>query len=186
MTALIEKDGLQFAAVSPRQPDVRIHVPDSYRPPPADPGFAWARITEMARRRPDAVAVSDGPHQVSYSELVNQARRCAALVARHVEGTAAPVGLLLDNSVDLVAAILGTLAAGQVYLPLDPATPPARLARVLERSGSGLLITTDDRMEAARVAGDGRTLVASVDQLPGPLPDDEIPTVAPDDPARLV
>jgi acyl carrier protein len=42
------------------------------------------------------------------------------------------VGLSLERTPSLVAAVLGVLRAGGAYVPLDPAYPPARLAMIVE------------------------------------------------------
>jgi len=51
------------------------------------------------------------------------------------------VGLSLERTPSLVAAVLGVLRAGGAYVPLDPAYPPARLAMIVEDAGLFALIT---------------------------------------------
>jgi len=186
MTRVVEKDGLRFAAAQPAQPEVRIQVPDSYVPPPEDPGLAWDRVVEVARHHPEAVAISDGSIRVTYADLVDRARRVAGLVLDRVGEGEAPIAILMDNGADLVAVILGTLASGRAYLPLDPTTPPSRLTRVIEQSRAGLLVASEPRMELGVEASGGRVPVVSVKELPDPRTDSELPTVSPDAPARLV
>jgi amino acid adenylation domain-containing protein len=93
-----------------------------------------------AARAPDAVAVVEGEISVTYTELDERASRIArALIGRG----AAPgdrVAILLPRSVDLVAAVLGVLKAGAAYVPLDPASPPARTALMLADSGAALVL----------------------------------------------
>src|SRR5262249_30818113 len=51
------------------------------------------------------------------------------------------VGLCLDRSPEMVAALLAVLKAGGAYVPLDPAYPPDRLAFLLEDAGAPVLLT---------------------------------------------
>src|ERR1700733_12509222 len=55
--------------------------------------------------------------------------------------TGAMVGVLLDRSPDMIAALFGIWKAGGVYIPLDLAAPLKRLAFMLEDSAPPLKIT---------------------------------------------
>jgi len=50
------------------------------------------------------------------------------------------VGLCLDRSVEMVAALIGILKAGAAYVPLDPDYPPERLAMMKEDARLRLLL----------------------------------------------
>ena len=67
------------------------------------------------------------------------------------------VGLCLERSLDLVAAVLGVLKAGGVYVPLDPHSPDERLRYTLEDSGARAVLTS--RVLAPRFVGTGATVV---------------------------
>ncbi len=99
---------------------------------------------DQARRTPDAVAVVWGTDEVTYGEL----DRRAGLVARRLGelGVApeTPVGLCVERSPALLAAILGILKAGGAYVPLDPRYPADRLA----------FMTSDTQMQIAVIGGD--------------------------------
>ncbi|WP_084693310.1 non-ribosomal peptide synthetase [Actinomadura atramentaria] len=119
-------------------------------------------------RLPGAVAVTCGDVSVTYAELDARAERLAArLVAAgaRVEGR---VALALPRSVDLVAAIIGTLKAGAAYVPLDLDHPPERLRFTLTDAAPALLVHMGDPA-AARAAAD-----AGVPTLD--LRDDDAPT----------
>ncbi len=98
-------------------------------------------IAAAAARTPRAVAVEQGAESLTYADL--SAR--ASLLARHLRrlgvGPEAVVAIALQRSPAMLVAMLGVLAAGGAYLPLDPAYPRERLAFLLEDSGARLLIT---------------------------------------------
>jgi amino acid adenylation domain-containing protein len=56
-------------------------------------------------------------------------------------GAEVKVGVLLERSPELMTALLGTLKAGGVYVPLDPQYPRERLGFMLEDASVSVLIT---------------------------------------------
>ncbi len=81
-----------------------------------------------ALEHPTAVAVAWDGGEISYDELDARANRVAAGLLAAGVTTGALVALLLERSPEAIIALLGILKAGAVYLPLDPAHPPERLA----------------------------------------------------------
>ena len=77
----------------------------------------------QARRRPDAVAVSNHGEQLTYGELDRRSGQLASYLRRLGVGPETLVAVCLERSEALAVAILGILKAGGVYLPLDPAYP---------------------------------------------------------------
>ncbi len=88
-------------------------------------------IRASARRTPDALALSSPEGSMDFAELVGRADALAAALAASGIGAGDLVALHRERSTDLIVALLGTLACGAAYLPLDPDDPPARLEHVL-------------------------------------------------------
>ena len=101
-------------------------------------------FADSAKQHADAPALVWQGGSWSYRNLQDRVRRAAAHLRARGVRDGDPVGVLLDRSPELVVAALGTLEAGAVYLPLDPSHPEARLAGVLDDSGTRYLITTED------------------------------------------
>ena len=122
---------------------------------------------------PQAVALEFADATLTYAELWDQAQRVAAgLVLRRV-GPETVVGLAMDRSARLVVAMLGVLAAGAAYLPLDPEHPAERLGFMVADSGAALVLA--DR--AVGFAGDV-PVVDWADVCAEPLA--SLPSIAPD------
>ncbi len=100
-------------------------------------------IASQAARSPEAPAVTFEGETVSYAELRLRAGRLARRLRRMGCGPDAPVGVLMERSVEMVVALLGVLEAGGAYLPLDPESPRERLAWMIEDSGISLLLTQE-------------------------------------------
>jgi amino acid adenylation domain-containing protein/non-ribosomal peptide synthase protein (TIGR01720 family) len=99
-------------------------------------------IAEQARRTPDAVAVVSGGRALSYREFVEQAERVAERLRAAGVGPERTVGLRVERSAELAVGLLGILAAGGVYLPLDPALPAERLRLLVEEAQPAAVLTT--------------------------------------------
>ena len=92
-------------------------------------------LAESAARHPGRVAVRSGSEHLTYAQLEDASGRlAAALIARGV-GPGDRVGLFFPKSVPSIVAIFGILKAGAVYVPIDPASPMARVAYIVRNCG---------------------------------------------------
>jgi amino acid adenylation domain-containing protein len=103
-----------------------------------------ARFAEIALERADAVALTDGDRSVTYADLDEDATRLAAGVAALGVRPGDRVGICLDRSADLVAAMIAVLRASATYVPMDPAYPDDRLRYTADDAGLRLVITLRD------------------------------------------
>ncbi|MDB4951666.1 MAG: Glutamate-semialdehyde aminotransferase [Gemmatimonadetes bacterium] len=108
-------------------------------------------IEAAAARSPGALAVRYEDEVLTFGELAGRAARLARRLQGLGVGPDVPVGVLLERSTDWIVAILGVMKAGGAYVPLEPNQPPARLQRLVEQAGCGVVVTTDALRE--RVAG---------------------------------
>jgi amino acid adenylation domain-containing protein len=98
-------------------------------------------FAEQARRSPDAVAVVLEGERLSYGALAESANRLAHRLASLGVGPESRVGICLERGPSLLVAILGVLAAGGTYVPLDPAYPADRLAFILDDGAVSVLLS---------------------------------------------
>jgi amino acid adenylation domain-containing protein len=97
----------------------------------------------QAELTPEAIALVFKDERISYRELN---RRANALARRLRDLGVRPemlVGIMLDRSVEMMVAVLGTLKAGAAYVPLDPSYPRERLRFIIEDAGISLLLTRE-------------------------------------------
>jgi amino acid adenylation domain-containing protein len=135
-------------------------------PGPANLADAFA---DSARKHADRTAVRCDGVALTYRDLDTRAAELAGtLRARGVaEGTL--VGILLDRSAEMVVAALAVVRAGAAYVPLDPATPPARVELILTDAAPALVITS--RALADRAGGVATLLVDEPHPAAVPLRD---------------
>ncbi|MDR3398634.1 MAG: amino acid adenylation domain-containing protein [Pandoraea sp.] len=163
-----------------RVADVVLHDADpswpSHRGPRATFDVATTvdrTIAAFALTQPDAVAVTDGEHSLTYAALEASANRVAhALLRRGVRGEDR-VGIAMTRRVELIVAILGVLKAGAAYVPLDPAYPDERLGYVVDDAGIAVVVTE------ASLAGASWLPPASV-SVDALLDDTSLPQTSPD------
>ena len=97
-------------------------------------------VRAAADATPDAVAVSGDGGSWTYRDLVAAAHRIGHGLRRRGVGSGDVVGLCAHRNVELVAGLLGVLAAGAAYLPLDPTAPAARLEFLATDAGTKLVL----------------------------------------------
>jgi amino acid adenylation domain-containing protein len=78
--------------------------------------------------------VAAGAEQLTYAQLDAQASQLCALIVRQAPA-AAFIGLSTTRGLDMVVGVLAILKAGKAYLPLNPAYPAPRLARLVASAG---------------------------------------------------
>jgi amino acid adenylation domain-containing protein len=123
------------------------------QPLPREP--VQALFEQQARRTPDAVALAFGTQRVSYRALNSQANQLAHRLRQHGVAAEVPVGVCLERSPALVAALLAVLKAGGALLPLDPALPPERLAFMLQDARAPLVLTQSSLADGLPPETDG-------------------------------
>ena len=106
-------------------------------------------VEAEAARRPEALAVIFGEHQLAFRELNERANQLAHYLRKRGVGLEVRVGVLLEPSVEFVIALLAILKAGGSYVPLDGGYPRQRLQFMLEDAGVKLLLTTREQPEIA-------------------------------------
>jgi amino acid adenylation domain-containing protein len=154
-------------------------------PPLRTPGITPLPVhrafEESARRAPSAEAVAFGGEGLAYAELDRRANRLARHLRRLGVGPEARVGLLLERSLDMPAALLAVLKAGGAYVPLEPGHPPDRLAFLAEDSGMRVLLTQESlagRAPAAPIVlsldGGERPWETETPEAPEVLPEPEL------------
>src|SRR5829696_1463928 len=145
------------------------------------------RFEQQVGRYPNRLAVQTRNHQLSYAALNKAANRVArALLAQRGEG-AESIALLLEHNAVMIAAILGVLKAGKVYVPLDPSFPYARNAYILEDSQAGLIITNNENRSLAESLGENTHALINIDEIGATLSDENLDlSVAADNLANII
>ncbi len=118
----------------------------------------------QVRQHPDAPALTDSDGlTLTYRQLHNQALQAAMTLRAHGVGREDFVGLCAGRQTSLVVGLLAILAAGAVYVPMDPAYPKQRLDYLVEDSGVRAVLA--DTIGASALAGQSRITLLKLDDL---------------------
>jgi amino acid adenylation domain-containing protein len=143
-------DGLALTSPATRQHDD--HQPD--RPAVDFPARGLHELfEEQVKAVPDAVAVVDDCGEITYSELDQWADQIALSLREHGAGPDVVIGVLLDRSAQMVAALLGVLKSGSAYLPIETDTPPARIRQLLTTAAAPACVLRSDLVPVVEQAG---------------------------------
>ncbi|MEU1726132.1 amino acid adenylation domain-containing protein [Nonomuraea sp. NPDC005692] len=139
-------------------------------------------LQEFARtagRHPGRPALVHDGRTVTYAELAAWVRATARRLGPDPGAVAVPA----SRTPGTVAALLGTLAAGGVYVPVDPAHPRARRQAMLAAAGCRTLVASGPDAWAP----DGVRVIEPPDHGdPDGGPAGELPAVAGDAPAYVL
>lgn len=108
-------------------------VNDTHRAYPQNTSLATLFEAQVAKTA-DAPAIVEGESRLTYQELNRRANRLAHALRAQGVRAGDRVGLWVERSVDNIIALLATIKAGAIYLPLDPTYPVERLAWMVEDS----------------------------------------------------
>ncbi|MFB6981089.1 Pls/PosA family non-ribosomal peptide synthetase [Streptomyces scopuliridis] len=93
-------------------------------------------------RTPSATALECAHHALTYAELDARANQLAHFLRGLGIGRGARVAILVPRSVEVYVSLLGVGKAGAVFVPVDPTSPPDRLAFIAEDAAVDLVLTT--------------------------------------------
>lgn len=131
-------------------------------------------VAAMAEEQGDRAALSHNRATLTYAQLWREACRIAAGLRRVGLARGDRVAVYLDKRVEAVAAIVGSSAAGGVFVPVNPLLRPRQVAHILSDCEARVLITSAERLASLRdeLAGCrsvGQVVVVGSDQ-PVPAP----------------
>ncbi|AMB87600.1 non-ribosomal peptide synthetase [Pseudomonas agarici] len=131
------------------QREVRRQVNATAQPQPG--GLLHEGIFAQAQRSPDAIALIQGPRQLSFARLADQANRLAGALQGLGVGPGDTVAVSLLKGIGQVIAVLGTLQAGAIYVPVPPDQPLARRLGIYRGAEVKCVITSADEPVEAEV-----------------------------------
>ena len=115
-------------------------------------------VTRRAERCPEAVAVVLGRERLDYGRLDAASNQLARLLKEAGCRRGDRICLLAPKSVATIIAIVGIYKADCTYVPIDPASPATRAAKILDAcatrwilAGGGVAPLLDEALEAERV-----------------------------------
>jgi len=101
-------------------------------------------LRRAAKRHPDRIALTEGPRQVTYTELERDANRFAnALLSRGLK-PGEKISTICNNSVEFVKALFGIHRAGLVWVPINTMLGPEDMGFILDHAGVRFALIDDN------------------------------------------
>lgn len=114
--------------------------------PLAEANFV-ARFASVVARAPAAPALHADTLRLSYVELDRWTNRIARLLLDEGMSPGRRIGICLPRSARQVASMLGVMKAGCTCVPIDPAYPAPRIARIVAQADVALIVTATDYLD---------------------------------------
>ncbi|NBC46589.1 MAG: amino acid adenylation domain-containing protein [Gammaproteobacteria bacterium] len=128
-------------------------------------GSILDRFRAIADCYASQIAIDDGQRRLTYRALAQWVDRLAGALIQQLPADADPVAIYLDHTAHFPLAMLGVLAAGHAYVPLDVGFPQSRNQHILAHAGLSAIVTdTANAPQAAELLRGGQPLVV-LDQL---------------------
>ncbi len=109
------------------------------------------RFQQQVKQFPQKIAIIGKDQQFTYEQLDRLSNRISAAISAHIGQQAnAVIGLLFEQDVMAIAAIIGASKSGQTWVPLDSSLPHGRLNYMLEDSQASLIITDHKNVALAK------------------------------------
>ncbi len=101
-------------------------------------------LYRSARINPDAIAIDAPGVELSYSELVTRVDALAVALQALDPAPQSRIGVCGHNTLEHLLSILAVMAAGKVWVPLNPLDPNSELKSKMALSRPGLIVTDRD------------------------------------------
>jgi amino acid adenylation domain-containing protein len=98
-------------------------------------------LLAQERHAPNKAAVIDGPTAVSYAQLLEAARRWAALIMRRAGKRQSRVVILMPRSARALAVYFGAHLAGAVPVIVSEQLRPRQASRIVDHADASLVLT---------------------------------------------
>jgi amino acid adenylation domain-containing protein len=144
-------------------------------PSSAIKGSIIDRFRATARDFSSRIAITDRARHLTYAELAILVDRIAAASVVASAGRLGPVAILLPNEINFPAAMLGVLASGRGFVPLDSGHPDERNRLIAARSGAAAVVSAGALAERVRTLFPRNLPVVDIDAVShftGPKPTD--------------
>lgn len=143
-------------------------------------------LNNSVRQHGTSVAAICGDVHVTYRELDEMASRLASYLHRTNIGAGDLVGVCMDRSIEMLAAVLGVLKAGAAYVPLDPYYPDSRIRFLAEDAKLRVVISDDWSIHKLKPLAGLHAIPFQASQLRAESADQQLPYPAPHDLAYVM
>lgn len=146
------------------------------------------RFEYIAETLPYALAIDDGRIALTYEDLNRQSNQIAhAILAILPQGKQSRIAIYLEKGATYIAAILGVLKAGHVYVPMDMDFPRERNSFIVSNSEAAILIVdAQSKISAETLVDESCVILDLTDSAAGENSINPDLDISPDDHAYII
>jgi amino acid adenylation domain-containing protein len=126
------------------------------------------RFAQQVQTYPQHIAVKTRHYEWTYEVLNRRVQEVAHTLLSRCSDGEERIALLFEHDAPMLAGILGVLAAGKTYVPLDPTYPRERLAYMLDDCQASAILTHTRQLACAQSLASATLQLINVDELVGP------------------
>ncbi|MCK4257941.1 MAG: amino acid adenylation domain-containing protein [Halanaerobiales bacterium] len=98
------------------------------------------KISYVASQMPNKIAIERGNEKVSFMEFEESSNQIANFLSVNIKKNK-NIPVMLENSIELIEAILGVIKCGGVFAPIDPEFPESRIKLMIDKIDADWVIT---------------------------------------------
>jgi amino acid adenylation domain-containing protein len=160
VSSILENPGLKLSEIEVSSKEKRTALLSQLNQQPGDEGVSTGmmgngilqvQLNQCFGKFKDKTALEYGDHALSYQELNHRSNYIAHCLTCKGIKKETFIGILLENRIELIAAIIGILKTGCVFVPLDSTHPGDRLEAMIESTGIKCIIS--DNVNFNRLTG---------------------------------
>lgn len=120
----------------------------------------------------DRLAVKTRDSILTYENLNRLANRISRAIVAKYNKEINRVALLFGHEASVLAAMIGVLKSGKLYVPIDSSYPSARIHFILNNAQVGLIVAHNQTIEQAQRIAEDRIPILNVDNIEKSLSDE--------------
>lgn len=120
-------------------------------------------LRDVARERPDSLAIIDGDRELTFEQLYREARRAAEMLRESGIRSGDRVAIVLPNGIGYVATYFGCQLLGVISVLVNTRLAAPEIAHILEDSGAALTVVSPEFAE--KVSGSRAGTITDVSAL---------------------
>lgn len=132
------------------------------------------RFEQTVHKYPHRTAIKSKNRSITFDALNKAANRIGWTILDALGPGNEPVGLLLGNGFEAVAALLGVLKAGKCYVAVDPSFPLPRIEYMLRDTEARLLVTDNKNWKIFDSVAGQHCNGLDIDQIDERVPDQNL------------
>ena len=101
----------------------------------------YSLFVSQVKQNPQHIAIKTPKKSITYDALYQRTSQIGDYLKSLNVRPNHLVAVVMEKGLEQIVAVLGILAAGAAYVPIDPELPPERVKYLLENSGVDILLT---------------------------------------------